>query len=121
MKFTLNWLSEHLDTRASLEVIESTLTNIGLEVESIEDRSKELKDFTVAKVISAKKHPNADRLKVCQVETNHGMFQVVCGAPNACTGMLGGNASKMVGPSFPFSLSPQFGLRWFSFFPCGIK
>ena len=89
MKFTLNWLLDHLETNASLEVIESTLTNIGLEVESIEDRSKELKEFTVAKVINATKHPNADRLKVCQVETNKGKFQVVCGAPNACTGMLG--------------------------------
>ena len=89
MKLTLSWLREHLDTGADIKVIESKLTNIGLEVESIEDRTEELKSFTVAKVINASKHPNADRLKVCEVETIKGNFQVVCGAPNAKTGMLG--------------------------------
>ena len=89
MKLTLSWLREHLDTDADIEVIESTLTNIGLEVESIQDRTEELKPFTVAKVINVSKHPDADRLKVCDVETIMGTFQVVCGAPNAKTGMLG--------------------------------
>ena len=89
MKFTLSWLREHLDTDADIEVIESTLTNIGLEVESIQDRTEELKPFTVAKVMNVSKHPNADRLKVCDVETIKGNIQVVCGAPNAKTGMLG--------------------------------
>ena len=89
MKFTLSWLQEHLDTKADIKIIGNTLTNIGLEVESIQDRSKELKPFTVAKVIKANKHPAADRLKVCDVKTNKGDFQVVCGAPNAKEGMLG--------------------------------
>ena len=89
MKFTLSWLREHLDTNADIKVVESTLTNIGLEAESIEDRTEELKPFTVAKVINVSKHPDADRLKVCDVETIEGNFQVVCGAPNAKTGMLG--------------------------------
>ena len=89
MKLTLSWLREHLDTNADIKVIESTLTNIGLEVESIEDRTEELKPFTVAKLINVSEHPDADRLKVCAVETIKGTFQVVCGAPNAKTGMLG--------------------------------
>ena len=89
MKFTLSWLKEHLDTKADIKLIENTLTNIGLEVESVEDRTEELKPFTVAKVIKVNKHPDADRLKVCDVKTNKGDFQVVCGAPNAREGMLG--------------------------------
>jgi phenylalanyl-tRNA synthetase beta chain len=89
MKLTLSWLREHLDTDADIKVIESTLTNIGLEVESIEDRTEEFKSFTVAKVINVSKHPNADRLKICEVETIKGNFQVVCGAPNVETGILG--------------------------------
>ena len=87
MKFTLSWLLEHLDTQADINIIESNLTNIGLEVESIEDRRVELKPFTVAKVINSSKHPNADRLKVCEVQTIEGNFQVVCGASNATTGI----------------------------------
>jgi len=89
MKFTLSWLYEHLNTKVDINIIKNTLTNIGLEVESIEDRSKELKPFTVAKVIKVNKHPDADRLKVCNIKTNKGDFQVVCGAPNAREGMLG--------------------------------
>ena len=89
MKFTLSWLKDHLDTTADIKTIANTLTNIGLEVESLEDKSEEFKYFTVAKVVSAIKHPNADRLKVCKVQTNKGNFQVVCGAPNAQTGILG--------------------------------
>ena len=67
MKFTLNWLKDHLETNANISEIESTLTNIGLEVDSLIDRSEELKPFRVAKVINVKKHPDADRLKVCEV------------------------------------------------------
>ena len=89
MKFTLSWLHEHLDTNKDIEVIKNTLTNIGLEVESIHDRSTELKPFTVAKVLKVKKHPDADRLKICEVKTIKGEFQVVCGASNAKEGMLG--------------------------------
>ena len=69
MKFTLSWLKEHLDTTADIGTIVNTLTNIGLEVESFEDKSEEFKYFTAAKVMSATKHPNADRLKVCEVQT----------------------------------------------------
>ena len=89
MKFTLSWLKDHLDTTADIKTIVNTLTNIGLEVEFVEDKSEKFKYFTVAKVVSATKHPNADRLKVCEVQTNKGNFQVVCGASNAQTGMLG--------------------------------
>ena len=89
MKFTLSWLKEHLDTDWDINSISSTLTNIGLEVESITDRAEELAPFKVAKVLSAKKHPNADKLKVCKVKSDIGIYQVVCGAPNARKDMLG--------------------------------
>ncbi len=89
MKFTVSWLKEHLETNADLLTISETLTNIGLEVENIDDKEENFKSFTVAKVLSAEKHPNADRLKVCNVETLNGNFQVVCGAPNAIAGMMG--------------------------------
>ena len=90
MKFSLSWLNDHLDIKNyDIQEIASKLTNIGLEVESILNRAEELKPFTVGKVLEASKHPNADRLKVCKVETKDGNFQVVCGAPNAKTGMLG--------------------------------
>ena len=89
MKFTLGWLKEHLDTFSDLKTIANTLTNIGLEIESLDDPSEVYKDFTVAKVLKAEPHPDADRLKVCEVETINGIFQVVCGAPNARSGMLG--------------------------------
>ena len=82
MKFTLSWLKEHLETKAEIDIIIDTLTNIGLEVENIEDKENDYKHFTIAKVISADKHPNADRLKVCIVEASKGYVQVVCGAPN---------------------------------------
>ena len=89
MKFTLSWLKMHLDTDASLEAVAEKLTMIGLEVEKIEDRAKTLAPFTVARVLSAEKHPNADKLKVCMVETGEGApVQVVCGAPNARAGMM---------------------------------
>ena len=89
MKFTLNWLKDHLDTSKNLDNIVETLTNIGLEIENVEDKSKTFNDFTVAEVLKAEQHPDADRLKVCSVKTIDGNFQVVCGAPNARTGMKG--------------------------------
>jgi phenylalanyl-tRNA synthetase beta chain len=90
MKFTLAWLKEHLDTDAPLKAIVDKLTMIGLEVENVADRSTLLAPFTIARVISAEQHPNADRLRVCMVDTGGGdPVQVVCGAPNARTGMKG--------------------------------
>jgi len=89
MKFTLSWLKDHLDTNKDLDSIVDTLTNIGLEIESVEDKSKDFSDFTVAEVLKAEKHPDADRLKVCTVKSIDGTFQVVCGAPNARQGMKG--------------------------------
>src|SRR5208282_2854238 len=89
MKFTLSWLLDHLETSASLGEIVDTLTRVGLEVEGVEDPSRKYDGFVVASVIEAKPHPNADRLKVCIVEAGGGPVQVVCGAPNARTGMKG--------------------------------
>ena len=90
MKFTLPWLMEHLDTDASLSAIVDKLTMIGLEVENVEDKANLLKPFVIASVISAEKHPNADRLRVCMVDIGDGKpIQVVCGAPNARAGMKG--------------------------------
>ncbi|MCB9963987.1 MAG: phenylalanine--tRNA ligase subunit beta [Rhodospirillales bacterium] len=87
MKFTLNWLKEHLDTTASLDDILNTLTNIGLEVEEVENRAAKYAAFKSAHVVRAEKHPDADRLKVCMVDTGTETVQVVCGAPNARAGM----------------------------------
>src|SRR5258707_5932848 len=90
MKFTLAWLKEHLDTDAPLAAIADKLTMIGLEVESVADRGKMLAPFIIAYVVSAEQHPNADRLRVCMVDTGSGdPVQVVCGAPNARAGMKG--------------------------------
>lgn len=89
MKFTLSWLKRHLDTNASLDEICAKLTAIGLEVEGIEDKAKMYAPFKVAYVESAEKHPDADKLKLCKVKTEGGIVQVVCGAPNARTGMKG--------------------------------
>ena len=90
MKFTLSWLKEHLDTDEPLEKLADKLTMIGLEVEHIEDKAKALAPFTIARVISAEQHPNADRLRVCMVDTGNGAapVQVVCGAPNARAGLV---------------------------------
>jgi phenylalanyl-tRNA synthetase beta chain len=90
MKFTLSWLKEHLETDEPLEKLADKLTMIGLEVENIDDKAKALAPFTVARVISAEQHPNADRLRVCMVDTGDGSapVQVVCGAPNARAGMV---------------------------------
>src|SRR5260370_6774781 len=90
MKFTLSWLKEHLDTDEPLEKLADKLTMIGLEVEHIEDKAKQLSPFSIARVISAEQHPNADRLRVCMVDTGDGgaPVQVVCGAPNARAGLI---------------------------------
>jgi phenylalanyl-tRNA synthetase beta chain len=90
MKFTLSWLKEHLDTDASVAALADKLTMIGLEVESVDNKAKLLAPFTIARVVSAEPHPNADRLRVCMVDTGTGdPVQVVCGAPNARAGMKG--------------------------------
>jgi phenylalanyl-tRNA synthetase beta chain len=90
MKFTLPWLKEHLDTDEPLPVIVDKLTMIGLEVENVEDKAALLKPFVIANVLTAEKHPNADRLRVCTVDIGDGKpIQVVCGAPNARAGMKG--------------------------------
>jgi phenylalanyl-tRNA synthetase beta chain len=89
MKFTLSWLKDHLQTDASLGEIAAKLTLIGLEVESIDDPAEKLKNFKIAQVLEAEPHPNADKLRVCKVETGTGVVQVVCGAPNARKGLIG--------------------------------
>jgi phenylalanyl-tRNA synthetase beta chain len=89
MKFTLSWLKEHLDTKAGVEKIADTLTRIGLEVEEVFDPKTSLAPFRVAEVVKCEKHPNADKLSVCEVNTGTERLQVVCGAPNARTGMKG--------------------------------
>jgi len=87
MKFSMQWLIKELETTASVQEIADGLTRVGLEVESIEDPAETLKDFVVAQVTDAKQHPDADRLRVCQVDTGSGSVEVVCGAPNARTGI----------------------------------
>lgn len=87
MKFTLNWLKSFLDTEASLEKIVETLTIIGLEVEEVIDRREELAVFEVAEIIDAAPHPEADKLRVCQVKTANEVLGIVCGAPNARKGI----------------------------------
>jgi len=89
MKFTLSWLRDHLDGDAPLERIVETLIRIGLEIEEVTDPGAALAPFRVAHVVSAEQHPNADRLRVCRVDTGDGVVQVVCGAPNARAGMKG--------------------------------
>src|SRR6201998_743476 len=89
MRSTLAWFKEHLETETPVTAIAERLTMLGHEVESIENRAQALAPFTVASVVSAERHPNADRLKVCIVDTGKTQVQVVCGAPNAHTGMKG--------------------------------
>ncbi len=89
MKFTLNWLREHLETTADLDTIKDKLTAIGLELEGVEDRAADLAPFVVGYVKSIEPHPDADKLQVCVVDTGTGDAQVVCGAPNARAGMKG--------------------------------
>jgi len=83
MKFTLSWLKEHLETDAGIDEITSAMTLAGLEVEEVENPAEKLAAFSVAKVLTAEKHPDADKLKVCTVETKDGVKTIVCGAPNA--------------------------------------
>ena len=87
MKFTLSWLKTHLETNASLDDIVYNLTDLGLEVEEVIDPIKKLEEFTVGYVVKSDKHPNADKLKICEVETNEGNLNIICGAPNARKGI----------------------------------
>ena len=97
MKFTLSWLKDHLETDATLDEIVERLTMIGLEVESVDDKAA-FRPFTIARVVSAEKHPDADKLKVLMVDAgatvnNGDPVQVVCGAPNARAGLVGAFAA----------------------------
>src|SRR5690606_12752325 len=87
MKFTLSWLKDHLETEATLDEITYALTDLGLEVEEVVDRAARLRPFTLAKVLHAEQHPDADKLRVCRVLTDEGEKQIVCGAPNARAGI----------------------------------
>jgi phenylalanyl-tRNA synthetase beta chain len=87
VKFTLSWLKDHLDTDADAAAVAEAMTMAGLEVEEVHDPIAALAPFTVARIVSAERHPNADRLQVCQVETVDGMKEIVCGAPNARAGL----------------------------------
>ena len=90
MKFTLSWLRDHLDTTATLEEVTDALTRIGLEVEGVDDPAAALADFRIARVLTAERHPQADKLQVLSVDTGDGApLQVVCGAPNARAGLVG--------------------------------
>jgi phenylalanyl-tRNA synthetase beta chain len=88
MKFTLSWLKSHLDTSASVADVAAAMTMAGLEVEHVADPGAKLAAFSVARIVEAHQHPNADRLRVCQVETRDGMKEIVCGAPNARAGLF---------------------------------
>ena len=90
MKFTLSWLKDHLETGATAAEIAEKLTAIGLEVESVENPAEKLKPFVVAEVLTAERHPQADKLQVLTIDAGTGeRIQVVCGAPNAKAGMKG--------------------------------
>ena len=115
MKFTLSWLKEHLDTDADAATVADTLTRIGLEVESVENPAEALKPFKVARVISAKRHPQADKLQVLQIDTGDGApVQVVCGAPNARAGLVGvfgGPGTWVPGSDFTLKLATIRGVE----------
>ncbi|MFM1960007.1 MAG: phenylalanyl-tRNA synthetase, beta subunit [Pseudomonadota bacterium] len=87
MKFTLSWLRKHLDTSATVDQVVEVMTMAGLEVEHVDDPGARLADFSVARIVEAVQHPNADRLRVCQVDTIDGRKEIVCGAPNARAGL----------------------------------
>ncbi|TCQ01185.1 phenylalanyl-tRNA synthetase beta subunit [Sphingomonas sp. PP-F2F-A104-K0414] len=89
MKFTLSWLKQHLETTATLDQIVEALTRIGLEVEGVENPGEKLAAFKIAKVLSAERHPQADKLQILSVDAGNGPLQVVCGAPNARAGLVG--------------------------------
>ena len=100
MKFPLSWLREHLDTDAGLGKIVERLTMLGLEVDQVIDRGEALREFVAGRVVEARKHPDADRLRVCRVDTGSAEIEVVCGAPNARAGMVGvfaGNGAYIPG------------------------
>lgn len=87
MRFTIAWLKEHLETAATVDEIAEALTDIGLEVEEVLNPADRLRDFTLGRVLKANRHPDADRLRVCEVETDQGPKQIICGAPNAREGI----------------------------------
>lgn len=87
MKFTISWLKEHLDTNADVYQITEALTDLGLEVEEVHNPAEKIAEFTIGKVVKAEQHPNADRLRVCLVDTDEGQKQIICGAPNARAGI----------------------------------
>ena len=87
MKFTLSWLNEHIKLNNSAVQVSELLTNLGLEVESLDDLNENFKNFLVSKIVKIKKHPNADRLKVCEINYGKENFKVVCGASNAVEGL----------------------------------
>lgn len=89
MKFTLSWLKDHLDTTAAPMTLAERLTMIGHEVEALADRAAGLRDFIVGEIVACEPHPNADKLRVCVVDTGVRRLQVVCGAPNARAGLKG--------------------------------
>ena len=89
MKFTLDWLHDHLETDATLDIICDTLNRIGLEVEEVIDPASKLAGFEVAEIVSTEQHPDADRLKICTVKSGQGEQKLVCGAPNARAGLKG--------------------------------
>ena len=85
MKFTVDWLKDHLDTKKNDNELIEKLTDVGLEVENFDNLSSDLESFKVAKILNAEKHPNADRLRICDVDIGEkNTVKVVCGAPNAC-------------------------------------
>src|ERR1700712_4285516 len=87
MKFTLSWLKQHLETDATVQQVVDAMTMAGLEGEPVDDPAASLAPFSVAKIVEAVQHPNADRLRVCQVDTVDGRKEIVCGAPNARAGL----------------------------------
>ena len=89
MKFSLSWLSEHIELlpNTTIELISNSLTNLGLEVESVLDSSEQLKNFIIAKIIEIAPHPNADKLNICKVEIGDKKLSVVCGASNVRNGL----------------------------------
>ncbi|MGJ7902837.1 phenylalanine--tRNA ligase subunit beta [Lysobacter sp. 1R34A] len=103
MKFSENWLRQHVPTTAPREQLAATLTAIGLEVEEVVALGESLDGVVVARIVSAEKHPEADRLQVCQVDTGRGIVQIVCGAPNARAGLIAPLAT--VGASLPGGLA----------------
>ena len=87
MKFTLSWLKDHLETEAEVAQVVEAMTMAGLEVEHVDDPAARFAAFSVARIVDAQPHPNADRLRVCQVDTKDGRKEIVCGAPNARAGL----------------------------------